>query len=249
VDELAHPGCRGLLDDYRAATADVLPWTVAKWAMSLDGRTADARGASRWISGEAAREVSHRLRASCDAIVVGARTAALDDPDLRPRIEGYTGPVPLRVVVDGALRLTHESVLARTAREGPVLVATRACPAGAQSAALLDAGVELLSLPAADRGVDLLALFTELRRRGVRRVLLEGGGEIAAAAFRARLVRQVAVFIAPMVLGGASAPLPVAGEAPISLVDAPLVLRVRRTSQVGDDLFVEGLLPRVVSAS
>ncbi len=236
------PAADALLARYRTALASTTPWTVAKWAMSLDGRTADARGGSRWITGEEARARAHALRAGCDAVIVGARTAALDDPDLRPRPPGPGGP-PLRVVVDGALRLTPESRLASSAREAPVLVATRACPAGERPAALAALGVEVAPFPGMGGGVDLSALLVDLRRRGVRRALIEGGGELAAAAFQAGLVDQVAIFIGPVLFGGRAAPTPLAGDRGLSFVDHPLRIEDRRVTTLGGDLLVEGFLP------
>jgi diaminohydroxyphosphoribosylaminopyrimidine deaminase/5-amino-6-(5-phosphoribosylamino)uracil reductase len=243
VRAAALPEAEVLLAPWRAALDDPFPWTVAKWAMSLDGRTADAWGGARWISGKESREWSHLLRARVDAVVVGSRTAALDDPDLRPRPSvGFEGRPPLRVVVDGALRLPPGGKLASTAREGPVLVAagTRA-PAG-RRAALAKRGVEVREYPGAGGGVDLGALFRDLRARGARRVLLEGGSGLHAAALRAGLVRQAAVFVAPAILGGRNAPGGVGGEEGLRTAAGPLRLRDVRVTRCGEDVLVEGFV-------
>ena len=166
-----------LLPRWRAAAADPLPWTIAKWAMTLDGKIADARGGSRWISSDASRARVHELRARVDAVVVGARTAVQDDPDLRPRLPGG-GParMPLRIVVDRSLSLPARGRLASSAREAPVLCAAGAAPPESRRRALEDLGVEVLSFPGPRGRVDIRALFAALRRRGMRRVLIEGGG-------------------------------------------------------------------------
>ncbi|HEU4395950.1 MAG TPA: bifunctional diaminohydroxyphosphoribosylaminopyrimidine deaminase/5-amino-6-(5-phosphoribosylamino)uracil reductase RibD [Planctomycetota bacterium] len=243
VEAIPSTACEAALDRWRRASADAHPWTIAKWAMSLDGRTGDARGGSRWISGEESRARAHAIRARCDAVVVGSRTAVLDDPDLRAR--GVAGALPLlRVVVDGALRLDAVSRLARTAREGPVLVATGDRAPPARRAALEKRGVEIAAFASADGRVDLVGVCRALRARGVLRLLLEGGGGLQAAAFRAGLVRQAAVFVAPLLLGGASAPSPLSGGEGLRAAADPLRLEDARVTPCGADLLVEGFVPR-----
>ncbi len=233
-----------LLPRWRAAAADPLPWTIAKWAMTLDGKIADARGGSRWISSDASRARVHELRARVDAVVVGARTAVQDDPDLRPRLPGG-GParMPLRIVVDRSLSLPARGRLASSAREAPVLCAAGAAPPESRRRALEDLGVEVLSFPGPRGRVDIRALFAALRRRGMRRVLIEGGGTLHAAAFAAGVVRQAMVFVAPKILGGRTAPSPVEGEEGLRSAADPLRLEELRVERVGEDLLLEGYLP------
>jgi len=236
------PGPTGPLSRWRRALGDPVPWTIAKWAMSLDGRIADARGGSRWIAGEEARARAHAIRARCDAIVVGARTAVLDDPDLRAR--GAADPLPaLRVVVDGGLRLGPGARLASTAREAPVLVAAGDRAPASRRAALEERGVEVAIHAGPGGRVDLVALFRALRERGVRRLLLEGGGGLHAAAFRAGLVRQAAVFVAPVLLGGRTAPAALSGDEGLRTAADPLRLEEARVVPCGPDLLVEGFVP------
>ena len=237
------PQAEALLVRWRRAVDDPLPWTVAKWAMTLDGKIADARGTSRWITGEEARDRAGEMRARCDAVVVGSRTAALDDPDLRPRgREGRGGRAFLRVVVDGRLRLSPASRLAATARECPVLLACGGEAPPDRRAALERRGVEVAPFPCGDGRVDLGALFRALKGRGLRRVLLEGGGDLHAAALRAGIVRQAAVFVAPAILGGRTAPGPVAGEEGLRGIADPLRLEETRVARLGEDLLVEGFV-------
>jgi diaminohydroxyphosphoribosylaminopyrimidine deaminase/5-amino-6-(5-phosphoribosylamino)uracil reductase len=243
VKALASAAAEAALARWRRAAADPVPWTIAKWAMSLDGRTGDARGGSRWITGEEARARAHELRARCDAIVVGSRTAAIDDPDLRAR--GVAGALPLlRVVVDGGLRLGPESRLASTARRSPVLAATGDRAPPDRRAALEARGVEVATFAGEGGRVDLVALFRALRARGVRRLLLEGGGGLQSAAFRAGLVRQVAAFVAPSLLGGRTAPAPLSGEEGLRAAADPLRLEGVRATPCGADLLIEGFVPR-----
>ncbi|HLU37788.1 MAG TPA: bifunctional diaminohydroxyphosphoribosylaminopyrimidine deaminase/5-amino-6-(5-phosphoribosylamino)uracil reductase RibD [Planctomycetota bacterium] len=191
------------------------PWTIAKWAMSLDGKIATRTGASRWISGEAARRSVHELRARVDAVAVGFRTVLRDDPLLTVR--DVPGPSPLRVVIDPEAALPLGTRLVQTAREVPVLALVGAQAPEERCVALATAGVEVLRVGASgevagSRAFDVAAAWRLLRGRGVRRLLVEGGGRLAASLFAADIVDQVLAFVAPVVLGGEDAPTPVMGE-------------------------------------
>ncbi len=99
------------------------PWVIAKWAMTLDGMIATAKGNSQWISSEASRKIVHELRGRMDAIVVGRRTAEEDDPLLTARPAGPR--TAARVILDSNAKLASSSQLVKTARETPVLVVTQ----------------------------------------------------------------------------------------------------------------------------
>jgi diaminohydroxyphosphoribosylaminopyrimidine deaminase/5-amino-6-(5-phosphoribosylamino)uracil reductase len=197
------------------------PWVHAKWAMTLDGRIASRTGASQWISNALSRGRVHDVRGRMDAILVGVGTALADDPLLTARPPGPR--TAMRVVVDSQARLPLDSQLVRTAREGRVLVATTEQAPPARRAALAAAGVEVLVLPtesgasepAAGRSsggrVDLPSLLSALGARRMTNVLVEGGGGLLGALHDQRLLDEVHVFIAPRLLGGASALSPVLG--------------------------------------
>jgi diaminohydroxyphosphoribosylaminopyrimidine deaminase/5-amino-6-(5-phosphoribosylamino)uracil reductase len=174
-----------------------------KLASSLDGRIALASGESRWITGEAARADGQRLRATHDAILIGAGTALADDPELTCRLPGLFGRSPLRIVVDSWARLAPTCRLVRTARHVPVWVmCTPAAPAPARDA-LQQAGVEVIEVVAGGNGrVDVAAAAQALGARGLTRVLVEGGGEIAAAFLKAGLVDRISSYRAGLVVGG-----------------------------------------------
>jgi diaminohydroxyphosphoribosylaminopyrimidine deaminase / 5-amino-6-(5-phosphoribosylamino)uracil reductase len=174
-----------------------------KLASSLDGRIATASGESRWITGEAARADGQRLRATHDAILVGSGTAAADDPDLTCRLPGLAGRSPVRIVLDSKARLAPTSKLATTARQVPVwLVCTSAAPAAAREV-LNEAGVEIVEVSAGGDGrVDVAAAGQALGARGLTRVLVEGGGQVAAAFLKAGLVDRISSYRAGLVLGG-----------------------------------------------
>ena len=182
------------------------PFVVWKVAATLDGRVAAADGTSRWITGEAARAAVHRLRATCDAVVVGSGTALTDDPQLTVRdADGRaTGRQPLRVVVDRRGRLP------RTARvlddAAPTHVSRAAGPAG---------------------------LLAELFERDVRRVLLEGGPTLAAAFLRAGLVDEAIVHLAPTLLGAGPS---LVADLGISTIADALAFSIADLIPMGGDL-------------
>ena len=187
------------------------PWTIAKYAMTMDGKTAAATGEARWISGRPARVKVHQLRARVDAVVVGFRTAEIDDPELTVR--HVDGPQPVRVLVDPDAATDPSRKLLATATEVPtwVLVGPGADPA--RIARMTDLGAEVIPIKAAEgeRRLHLLEGWRELRRRGIQRLMVEGGGALMAQLFSWDCVDQLLAFVAPKIIGGESAPTPVGG--------------------------------------
>ncbi len=196
-----------------------------KLATSLDGRIATAAGESRWITGEAARLEGHRLRAAHDAILVGVETVLADDPELTVRLPGRPVDQPLRVVLDSRLRTPPT---AKIAAGGDSLILTLAEPAPVG-----DAMVERVE--AEDGRPSVRASLSALRRHGVASVLIEGGGQVAAAFLRAGLVDRLEWFRAPILLGGEGRPC-VAALALSRLSDAPRFRRLAVEPR-GDDLW------------
>jgi diaminohydroxyphosphoribosylaminopyrimidine deaminase/5-amino-6-(5-phosphoribosylamino)uracil reductase len=172
-----------------------------KVAATLDGRVADARGRSRWITGAAARTDAHRLRAASDAIVVGAGTARADDPRLTARAPGARRE-PLRVVVDSRLRLpTGLRLYSPRLARGTVVACTAAAPER-RARALAARGVRVWRLASDSGRVSARALARRLAREGCHEVLLEGGPTLGSAFLGAGLVQRVVLYTAPRVLGG-----------------------------------------------
>jgi diaminohydroxyphosphoribosylaminopyrimidine deaminase/5-amino-6-(5-phosphoribosylamino)uracil reductase len=189
---------------YRQVHETGRPRVTWKVASSLDGRIADARGRSRWITGPAARADGHQLRAASDAIVVGSGTARADDPRLTARGggTGARGSQPLRVVVDSRLSLPPSlKLFSRALARGTVVACTATAPA-ARERALAARGVSVWRLPASRLRVSVAALAERLAHEGRHEVLLEGGGTLGASFVRAGLVQRIVLYAAPLVLGG-----------------------------------------------
>jgi diaminohydroxyphosphoribosylaminopyrimidine deaminase/5-amino-6-(5-phosphoribosylamino)uracil reductase len=179
------------------------PLVTWKVASTLDGRTATHAGESKWITGETARDFAHGLRASHDAVMVGAGTVLSDDPLLTCRLPGLSARSPLRVVVDGRLRMPLTSQLVVTARDHPTWLVTLHGSDGARRRAFAECGLEIIEVGEDEEGnLDVRGLLRALGGRGITRVLLEGGGQLVGAFLRYDLIDRIAWFRAPRLMGG-----------------------------------------------
>ncbi|HVO49537.1 MAG TPA: bifunctional diaminohydroxyphosphoribosylaminopyrimidine deaminase/5-amino-6-(5-phosphoribosylamino)uracil reductase RibD [Thermoanaerobaculia bacterium] len=211
------------------------PFVHLKWASSLDGKTATRTGESQWISGEIARRDALLLREEHDAILVGAGTVLADDPLLTRRLALSTAIVPhRRIVLDGALRVAA-SARVFSAAGGEVWLATAVPERDPRLAAFRDRGVHVVSKPGPGGGVDLAALLADLHAAEARSLLVEGGGVTAAAFLAAGLVDRVTAYLAPKILGGVEARVPVAGEGAGSILEA-ISLTEMEVVRVGGDI-------------
>jgi len=192
--------CDELIAAFRKHVTTGMPLVTLKLAASLDGRIATVTGESRWITSEASRRYVHRLRAEHDAILVGADTVRRDDPELTCRLRG--GRNPLRIILDGRLRLPLKAKVLANTRAAPTLVVTgqRVSPAKTRQIAACDATV--VHLPARAGRISMTRVMRALGRRGVMSVLIEGGATLAAEALAARVVDRVLIFYAPKLIGG-----------------------------------------------
>jgi len=192
---------RLLNQPFRKHARTGLPLVVLKLAMSLDGCTTTAPGDSPWISGERSRELVHRWRAESDAIAVGIGTALADDPLLTARDTDLPRQ-PVRVVFDSTARLPLDSQIIRTLDQSPVLVVASQEADPSRIAALRDAGAEVLIPSGSSSAERIASALSDLGRREITSVLLEGGPTLAGTFAAAGEIDEAKIFVAPLLLGG-----------------------------------------------
>jgi diaminohydroxyphosphoribosylaminopyrimidine deaminase/5-amino-6-(5-phosphoribosylamino)uracil reductase len=217
-----------------------LPWIHAKWAMTLDGKIATRTGSSKWISNPQSRAVVHELRGRMDAIVTGLGTVIADDPLLTARPPGPR--TATRVVLDSQCRIPIDCQLVQTARDIPLIVATTASAPRDRIDQLRHGGVEVLVLGTSDSPQPTLqTLAQELGRRRMTHVLFEAGPRVLGSLFDQRLVNEVHAFVAPLLVGGETAPTPIAGTGLEQMSDA-LRLAGSEIRTLDGDVYVHGRL-------
>jgi len=224
---------RELNADFAKYITTGLPYVVLKLAATLDGRIATGAGDSRWVTGAAARRRVHEMRNRLDAVLVGSETILRDNPELTCRIRG--GRHPLRVVLDGRLRSPESARVFREDPERTRLYTTR--DRGVTADRLRRRGV-VVARGAGDRAGALRRVLLDLARSGVKSVLIEGGGRVAARALREGLVDRLALFFAPKLVGGDGRPM----VAPLGVRQMARALAVEdlRVEALGKDLLLEG---------
>ncbi len=221
------------------------PFVILNAAMSLDGKIATFTGDSRMSSLADMRRV-HRLRASVDAIMVGLRTLLRDDPKLT--VKFVKARQPYRIIVDSNALSPPSSYVVRTAREIPTIIAVTSRAPKKRIEALKEKGVTVV---VCGRGplVSLILLLNRLRRLGIRRILLEGGGTLNWSMLSNQLVDEISVAITPRILGGSSATTLVEGKGNTLIRDA-IQLKLLSSARYGPDLVVRyKVLGRTNSAS
>jgi diaminohydroxyphosphoribosylaminopyrimidine deaminase/5-amino-6-(5-phosphoribosylamino)uracil reductase len=230
------------------------PLVTLKLAGTLDGRIATGTGQSQWITGPQARRAVQALRGRQDAVMVGAGTVLADDPDLSCRLAGYAHRPTVRIVADGGLRTPRSARLIASTHANPtwLLYHTDSLPEGenghppgeippSRAQLLAEAGARCILVAKGPHGIDLGAALAALGTRGLTRVLVEGGGRLAASLLRDDLVDRVVWFAAPGVLGADA----LAAVAPLGIEDLAGMRRFvpapRGPSVLGADLMTEFL--------
>ena len=242
-----------VVEDYMREACDALnpvffhyittktPYVVLKFAMTLDGKIATRTGASKWITGEAARNHVHQLRGRYAGILAGIGTVLADDPMLNCRIDG--AHQPLRIILDSHLRIPMGSRLVRSAKEYPLLIvcneSTRDREEGTSRIQKLEeAGAKVWPLPEKNGHPDLNVLMQRLGEEKIDSVLIEGGGTVNEAALKAHIVHRVYAYIAPKIFGGEDAKTPVEGSG-IRLPQECAKLRLAKITVLLNDMLLE----------
>lgn len=211
------------------------PYVVMKYAMTADGKIATKTGASKWITGPAAREEVHRMRHRYMGIMAGIGTVLADDPMLNVRLEGKRSPV--RIICDSRLRLPLDSQICRTAKQYRTILAyAERNPQKIQE--LTSLGVQTVYCPDSQGQIDLKQLMKYLGEQGIDSILLEGGGTLNDSALRLGIVKKIMVFIAPKIFGGEKSKTPVSGIG-IELPSEAIMMRLVGISRFEEDLLLE----------
>lgn len=233
------PEAEALVADFVKHARTGTPFVTLKAALTLDGRLATRAGDSKWITGDRARRHAHGLRAENDAVLVGVGTVLADDPRLTVR--GVRGVDPVRVVLDSELRTPPTAAVVQHGSVAPTWILHGPSAPPARRRALAAAGVELVEIPRGAMGVDLPEALRELGRRGIVRLLVEGGAGIHGALLDGRLADRAAIYVAPRLTGDADAVPLARGAALLEMRDARRLqgVRVRR---FGEDTLFEGAI-------
>lgn len=220
-----------------------MPYVIAKWAMSLDGKIATMTGNSQWISGEKSKAYVHKLRGLMDGIIVGIGTVLVDDPLLTCRAK-FAKRRPKRIVIDSKALLPLNSRLINTINEAEVFVATTYSAPEERIKRLESAGCKIIRVNSDNnRLVDLNQIFKELGNLQFTNVLIEGGSRIFGSLFDNDLVDKVLIFISSKIIGGANALSPVTGKGVFKVSEA---IKFDKTSVkgCGHDIVIEAVRKR-----
>ena len=241
VEHQPDPDADELYEAFAKHITTGLPFVVAKFAMSLDGKIATRTGASQWITGPDARARVQQMRKELDGIMVGIGTTLTDDPQLTAR-DPNGNPLssdlqPVRIVVDSHGRTPPDARMLR--QPGRTIIATGGNVDRARISALADAGADVREFPSPDGRVQLSGLLRSLGSDGLVSVLVEGGGEIMGAMLDAGLIDKVYAFVAPMLIGGAGASSPIGGNGATVMADVWHLERAR-SEQIGPDWLITG---------
>lgn len=245
---------RRLNESYFKYVATGLPFVTVKWAMTLDGKIATHTGDSRWVTGPRARARVARLRARSDAVLVGVGTVLLDDPQLTVRRDGFGVDVaeeladlparqPLRVVLDSQARTPPTARIVSPDLPGHTLVLVTDRAPVERVERLRATAAEVLVVPEHDGRVHPRAALRLLAERSITSVLVEAGGTLVATLLECGVVDKICAFVAPKIIGGATAPTPVEGIGCPAMYQA-LPVHDLRVERIGDDLLLEGYVSR-----
>lgn len=215
------------------------PWVILKSALSLDGKIATRSGDSQWITGSKARDYVHQLRNRVDAVLIGAGTVRVDDPQLTVRLKKGGMKNPVRVIVVGKNSIPVSARVFNNADRERVIYATATDLPLIRRNKLQKMGVEVLLIKRKKGQVDLSQLMGKLGTMGITSVMIEGGSEVSGNVLKEKLIDKIIYFLAPKIIGGKGAPGPVGGKGISQLKDG-LQIKNMTVSKLGEDLVIEG---------
>ncbi|MCX6005503.1 MAG: bifunctional diaminohydroxyphosphoribosylaminopyrimidine deaminase/5-amino-6-(5-phosphoribosylamino)uracil reductase RibD [Chloroflexi bacterium] len=256
IQKLEESGVKTYLGEYDQKAREInegyfkyitsgIPFVIAKFAMSIDGKIATKNGDSKWITGEESRNYAHGQRHIVDAIMVGANTVIMDDPHLTTR--GYSGKggrsklQPLRVIVDGKGRVPPASRI--FSEPGKTLVAVADTYQNREKFKIQREGTEYIALKSQDGLIDLTELLKLLGQRQITTVMIEGGSKLLGSFFDHHLVDKILAFISPIIIGGQEAKTAVGGTGVEKVIDALHLHRIK-VERFEDDLLISGYTSR-----
>jgi diaminohydroxyphosphoribosylaminopyrimidine deaminase/5-amino-6-(5-phosphoribosylamino)uracil reductase len=246
-----------------------LPYVVAKWAMSLDGKLAtgtparpfgrsggsdsnyvlrSAPHSTRWITSEKSRNYARGIRAKMNGVMVGIGTVLKDNPTLLPQINtshrlhrlNSMLPInPVRIILDSRARIPVNSNLIKTINKGNVYLMVSSLAPAKNVRLLEQKGVLVFRVPSRKGRLDFMAVLKTLAKNGVNKIMIEGGGEVLGSAFDHKAVDEVYAFIAPKIIGGRDAKKPVEGNG-INKVKDALQLKDVSIKYLNPDILIHG---------
>eukprot|EP00252_Welwitschia_mirabilis_P018876 TRINITY_DN4235_c0_g1_i1.p1 TRINITY_DN4235_c0_g1~~TRINITY_DN4235_c0_g1_i1.p1 ORF type:complete len:588 (-),score=105.65 TRINITY_DN4235_c0_g1_i1:216-1979(-) len=211
-----------------------IPFSVLKYAMTLDGKIAASTGHAAWVSSKDSRNVVFEMRGRSDAVIIGGNTVRRDNPRLTTRQEG--GHLPIRMVLSRTLNLPEDAYLCDVSTTHTIVATQRGAKRDFQKK-LASRGVEVVEF-------DILtpkAVMDYCYDRGLLSILWECGGSLSAPAIASGVIHKVVAFIAPKIIGGVAAPSPVGELGMVEMTQALNLLDVS-FKQIGPDMVVSGYL-------
>jgi diaminohydroxyphosphoribosylaminopyrimidine deaminase/5-amino-6-(5-phosphoribosylamino)uracil reductase len=209
------------------------PEVILKFALSVDGYIGRPGEGQIAITGDVSRRQVHMMRAEADAILVGIRTALVDDPELTVRLPGLASRSPARIVLDRDAKLPPSSKLALSTRNVPLLIAASAAADPRRKAVLEETGAKFLATETFEARIALPELLEDLAAQGMSRVIVEGGAATARYFLDENLVDRIALFCGAVMIGEGGI------AAPVSPTDMPAGFRLLREARYGDDSYSE----------
>ncbi|MDR7001834.1 bifunctional diaminohydroxyphosphoribosylaminopyrimidine deaminase/5-amino-6-(5-phosphoribosylamino)uracil reductase RibD [Neobacillus niacini] len=208
-----------------------LPYVTLKSAISLDGKTATVTGASKWITGEEARQDVHELRHQHDAILVGVNTVIKDNPSLTTRLPSG-GKNPIRIILDTGLRTPVDANVV-TDGLAPTWIITGSGTDSKRERVYQDLGVKLIKLP--EGQINIREMLKVIGEMGITSLFVEGGAEVHGSFLKERAFQQVITYIAPKLIGGKLAPASFGGEG-FETMEEIVSLKIKEVDRIGNDI-------------